>query len=370
MEAMEAKPALPLRCLVVDDDDWSREYVLDVLHRFGITAEIARDGLEAAALLDDNAYDLVFLDLDLPKLPGEAVLEGMVPSRRKPGSVVAMSASVERLEKLALADWEHLGISAALPKPLAVAAVRSAIEKSSELPAPPRAGWAAGARPGTVVIAGNGLWVEALSRVVSRGGGSLITCATEPEAIARIAERLPPVIVAGPPHGAEEMMGFFVTALASSPRSALFAALSPNEAAFRRDLAAMGVAKSFLVPAGLGELATSIVTAATLDTRSHPRVPFNGGATLFTKDLRVVAQTRDVSEGGLCLGGMVERIPRGPARVEFALPGAPLRIGAEGHVVWIAGGEEGEYRAGVRFDGVSDGDRDRIRRFVQSQLSA
>lgn len=366
---MQAKP-VHVRCLIVDDDDWSRDYVVDVLHRFGITAEVARDGLEAAALLDDNAYDLVFLDLDLPKLPGEAVLESMVPSRRRAGSIVVMSASVERLERVALLDWDQLGIAAALPKPLAVSAVRGAIDRAAEVPAPQRTGWASGAKPGTVVIAGHGLWAEALSRVVSRGGGSLVTCASEPEAIARIAERQPPVIVAGPPHGGEEMMRFFVTALASSPRPALFAALTAKEWSFRRDLAAMGVAKSFPVPAGLGELATAIVTAATLDTRSHPRVAVTAGATLFTKDSKVLAQTRDVSEGGLCLGGLEARIPRGPARVEFALPGAPLRVSAEGQVVWIAGGEEGGFRAGVRFEDVSDGDRASIRKFVQSQLKA
>ena len=356
------------RCLVVDDDDWSRQYIVDVLHRFGITAETARDGLEAAALLDDNAYDLVFLDLDLPKLPGEAVLEGMIPNRRRPGMVVVMSGSVERLEKIELADWERLGISAALPKPLAVASVRAAVEGAIELSPPMRAAWSAGVGPGTVVMLGTGLWVEALSRVVTRGGGMLVTCKTEGEALERIHERKPPVVVVGPPATGEEMFSFFVNVQASSPRSTVFAALAGANQSFSRDLVAMGISRAFDVPGALGELAIAIVTAATLNTRNHPRVPVASGATVITKDARVTGVTRDVSEGGVCLHGIKERIPRGPARVEFALPDSPARVSAESHVVWVAG-SEGEFRAGVRFEGVSDRDRYRIRQFVQSQLA-
>lgn len=364
---MESKTTVHARCLVVDDDDWSREYIVDVLHRFGITAEIARDGLEASALLDDNAYDLVFLDLDLPKIPGEAVLESLIPNRRRPGLIVAMSGSVDRLEKIELSDWGRLGISAALPKPLAVASVRAAVEGALELSPPMRAAWSAGVGPGTVVMLGGGLWAEALSRVVTRGGGILVTCATAGEALEKIYERKPPVIVVGPPTTAEEMIAFFVNCQASSPRSTFFAALSMADRAFHRDLVTMGVSRAFAVPAGLGELAISIVTAATLNTRNHPRVPFSAGATVFTKDQRVGGITRDVSEGGVCLDRIGERIPRGPARVEFTLQNAAAPVRAEAHVVWVAG-SEGEYRAGVRFETVSDRDRYRIREFVQSHL--
>lgn len=366
---MERKAPLHARCLVVDDDDWSRQYIVDVLRRFGITAEIARDGLEAAALLDDNAYDLVFLDLDLPKLPGEAVLESLVSNRRRPGMIVVMSGSVDRLAQIELGDWERLGISAALPKPLAVASVRAAVEGAVEISAPVRAAWASGVGPGTVVMFGGGLWVEALSRVVTRGGGMLVTCATEGEALAMIHERRPPVIVVGPPQTAEEMITFYVNAQASSPRSTMFAAVTPAEDSFRRDLVSMGVARAFVVPSGLGELAIAIVTAATLNTRTHPRVAVSAGATVITGNLRVTGQTRDVSEGGLCLEGIAERIPRGPARVEFALPDAPVRVAAVSHIVWVAG-SDGEYRAGVRFEGVSETDRTRIRQFIRTQLGA
>jgi len=352
---------------VVDDDDWSRQYLVDVLHRFGIAAEVARDGLEAAALLDDNAYDIVFLDLDLPKLPGEAVLESLVSNRRRPGMIVVMSGSVERLERIELGDWGRLGLSAALPKPLAVATVRAAVEGAVELSPPMRAAWSTGVGPGTVVMLGGGLWVEALSRVVTRGGGMLVTCSSEGEALERIHERRPPVIVIGPPCTGEQMMKFFVNVKASNPRSTVFAALSSGELELRRDLVGMGVARAFAVPSGLGELAVSIVTAATLNTRNHPRVPVNAGATVFTGSLQVSGVTRDVSEGGVCLHGIRERIPRGPARVEFALPDTPGRVRAESHIIWVAG-SDGEYRAGVRFENVSDGDRGRIRQFVQSQL--
>lgn len=355
------------RCLVVDDDDWSREYILDLLRRLGVEGEFARDGLEAAALLDDNAYDLVFMDLDLPRLPGEAVLESLVSNRRRPGSIVVMSGMVERIEKISPIDWDRLGISNAIPKPMAAQQVKLALQRALDATKAPQAqAWSTG--PGSVVIVGSGLWTEALSRVVTRGGGSLVICQDPKEALAKIAERKPPAVIAGPPVHGDDLVELFAAARASSPRSTLFAALDAADDEFRPTFQAIGVAKMFSIPKQLGELAVAIVTAATLNTRTHPRVPIAGGASVITHDRRVSAITRDVSEGGLCLDGIEARIARGPAQVEFSLPGAPGRVAASGQVVWVAGGGDTAFRAGVRFENVPEPARRLIRRFVEQQL--
>lgn len=355
------------RCLVVDDDDWSREYVLDLLRRLGVTAEFARDGLEAAALLDDNAYDLVFMDLDLPQLPGEAVLESLVSNRRRPGSIVVMSGMVERIEKINPLDWDRLGISNAIPKPMAAAQVKLALQRALDASAAPKpAAWSTG--PGSVVIVGDGLWTQALSRVVTRGGGSLVICDNPLDALHKIEERKPPAVIAGPPVRREDLVELFAAARAASPRSTLFAAIDPADDEYRATYQAIGVGRMFSIPKQLGELAIAIVTAATLNTRTHPRVPIAGGASVITHDRRVNAITRDVSEGGLCLDGIEERIARGPAQVEFSLPGAPGRVAAGGQVVWVAGGGETPFRAGIRFESVPEPTRGLLRRFVEAQL--
>jgi len=62
------------RILVVDDEAINRRLFLQVLELEGIACDEARDGIEALAKMPRNNYDLVLLDIDMPRLPGTEVL--------------------------------------------------------------------------------------------------------------------------------------------------------------------------------------------------------------------------------------------------------------------------------------------------------
>src|SRR5689334_15163285 len=63
------------RILVVDDDASIRSMVRAVLERAGYEVATAHDGCEAITLLAANDYDVVLLDVMMPKLSGVAVVE-------------------------------------------------------------------------------------------------------------------------------------------------------------------------------------------------------------------------------------------------------------------------------------------------------
>jgi two-component system response regulator QseB len=65
-----------MRLLLVEDDEMIAETVLDAMRREGYAIDWARDGREAELSLDNGVYDLVLLDLGLPKKDGIAVLSG------------------------------------------------------------------------------------------------------------------------------------------------------------------------------------------------------------------------------------------------------------------------------------------------------
>lgn len=65
------------RILVVDDDDNLREILSAVLTKGGRAVDTARDGIEALALLNQNDYDVILSDLNMPGLDGPALYEAL-----------------------------------------------------------------------------------------------------------------------------------------------------------------------------------------------------------------------------------------------------------------------------------------------------
>lgn len=82
--------ARPIRAAVVDDEDLARGLVRELLAPHADVTVVAecRDGFEAVKALLDAKPDLVFLDVQMPKLSGFEVLE-LVPA---PPAVVFLTA--------------------------------------------------------------------------------------------------------------------------------------------------------------------------------------------------------------------------------------------------------------------------------------
>lgn len=65
----------PCRVLIVDDDQYVRDFLGMVLQREGYRVATAADGLQALERLGEVSQDLVVLDLMMPHLDGWGVLE-------------------------------------------------------------------------------------------------------------------------------------------------------------------------------------------------------------------------------------------------------------------------------------------------------
>lgn len=63
------------RALVVDDDRGIATLVKLVLERIGFEVTVASDGLEAIERLSETDFDLVTLDLMMPRLDGQGVID-------------------------------------------------------------------------------------------------------------------------------------------------------------------------------------------------------------------------------------------------------------------------------------------------------
>jgi CheY-like chemotaxis protein len=73
--ARDSRPATgPARILVVDDDEGNRDVLGRRLEREGYVTQSAEDGRRALALLANQAFDLILLDVMMPELDGHEVL--------------------------------------------------------------------------------------------------------------------------------------------------------------------------------------------------------------------------------------------------------------------------------------------------------
>lgn len=139
-EAAEAPPAVvdagsrlgrPAHVLVVDDNATNRMVAQTLCRIFGASTETAADGVEAVEMVRTGAFDLVLMDIRMPRMDG---VEATRAIRGLPGSaaatpVVALTANVEAE---AARSYLAAGMHAVVEKPIQserlLAAMRGALE--------------------------------------------------------------------------------------------------------------------------------------------------------------------------------------------------------------------------------------------------
>jgi hypothetical protein len=128
-----------LRVLLAEDDPTNRMVAMRMLSRLGVTADVATDGLEAAEAVSKKDFDVVLMDVHMPRLDGVAatarIHEEASPERVMP-KIVAVTANA--LE----GDCERLiaaGMDGYLSKPITLSAIGSllsAVAAGDDLPGP------------------------------------------------------------------------------------------------------------------------------------------------------------------------------------------------------------------------------------------
>jgi DNA-binding response OmpR family regulator len=100
-----------MRVLVVEDSRSLAEVLVEGLRDQGMAVDAAHDGLEAAAKLDINAYDVVVLDRDLPGIHGDVLCQ-MITDRHERAMVLMLTAAGapdDRVTGLSLGADDYLG---------------------------------------------------------------------------------------------------------------------------------------------------------------------------------------------------------------------------------------------------------------------
>ncbi|MEC8013561.1 MAG: response regulator [Verrucomicrobiota bacterium] len=105
------------RVLVVDDHPAIRETMNDILKEEGFLPKLAADGEEALLLCQNQDFDFVLLDIQMPKMNGVEVMKKMKESRTNcPKFIFFTAYSSPELQE----EANSLGAHAFLKKPIKV----------------------------------------------------------------------------------------------------------------------------------------------------------------------------------------------------------------------------------------------------------
>ena len=105
--------------LLVEDDQTQIEYFSNLLERLGYVVSIAADGMEALALCQASAFDLIVTDVRMPRLNGISFIRNALKfSSHLPPRIVVITAMDDRVIRR---DALEAGAAACLVKPISAA---------------------------------------------------------------------------------------------------------------------------------------------------------------------------------------------------------------------------------------------------------
>ena len=119
---------LPLRLLLADDNPINQKVGLSVLNKLGYRADIANNGLEVLQALEQKAYDILFLDVQMPEMDGLEAARRICqrwPTEKRP-RIIAMTGNA------LMGDREkclEAGMDDYISKPVRIGDLQAALER-------------------------------------------------------------------------------------------------------------------------------------------------------------------------------------------------------------------------------------------------
>ena len=117
---------MPAKLLVVDDEESPRRVLKIELINVGYEVQEASDGDEAIAMIDKEGFDLLILDIKMPRVNGFEVLKHS--KGKHPDTKVIMMTSF--LDLKAAVEAKKLGADDLLEKPYDSSAMLAAVERA------------------------------------------------------------------------------------------------------------------------------------------------------------------------------------------------------------------------------------------------
>ncbi len=139
-----------IKALLVEDNPINRQVAIQILKTTGMTIESAVDGLDAVKMIAENSYDIVLMDIQMPRMDGYEATKAIRTELKLPDlPIIAMTAHAMRGDK---EKCLQAGMDDYIPKPIDKNQMMSTI-KAHLLPKPSSVKEDSGLKPEVSTIA-------------------------------------------------------------------------------------------------------------------------------------------------------------------------------------------------------------------------
>ena len=108
---------IPLRILITEDNEINRMVLKKILEKIGYDCDEARDGQESLEMSEKNEYDLIFMDLEMPRLDGLEAARLITARDAEKPVIIALTAHTQNDVK---SDCLQAGMKDFLTKPVSI----------------------------------------------------------------------------------------------------------------------------------------------------------------------------------------------------------------------------------------------------------
>jgi CheY-like chemotaxis protein len=126
---LDIKTTKKFRILIADDNILNQKVLKDMLTRLGHSVLSVSDGPDALSVAEDERFDVIFLDLQMPKMSGIQVVTKLRSSNAgsRDAFVVGLSGNADNETKRSVLE---AGMNAFLPKPVTIRQLGEALSQA------------------------------------------------------------------------------------------------------------------------------------------------------------------------------------------------------------------------------------------------
>ena len=125
--------AANLRILIAEDNLMNQKLALQVLKRLGYSAQLAENGQQALDLLQEEEFDLVLMDIQMPVMDGYTTTRHIRNTLKKNVPIIAMTAHALASER---EQCLQAGMNDFMPKPFQIEELQRILRKYTPLSRP------------------------------------------------------------------------------------------------------------------------------------------------------------------------------------------------------------------------------------------